>query len=63
VFGRLRVLDDGVGLPDPGVGGSAAGFGSRLVSLLGSQIDAEVRSLDGPGTGTGTGTEIVFPIP
>jgi two-component sensor histidine kinase len=56
IFGRLRVEDDGVGM---GGRGGAESFGLRLVSLLGNQIDAELRELGGPGTRT----EIAFPIP
>jgi two-component sensor histidine kinase len=59
IFGRLRVADDGIGMGGRGGPGAAESFGLRLVSLLGSQIDAETRSLGGPGAGT----EIIFPIP
>ncbi len=62
VFGRLRVSDDGIGMPESGSAAGAAepaGFGLKLVSLLGGQIGAKLRSIDG----SGAITEIVFPIP
>ena len=48
---RLRVADDGVGMPDPGLLETIPSMGTELIRELASQINAQLcRHFDGGGT-------------